>query len=1116
MGRTKHDTSGFSLITTLMLLFLLSGLAIAMLTMVNTEVKVGTQDTQNNLTFHAAEGAIEKMTADLANLFVTTLSPNPTDITTLATNPGPPAFPGITFPPTGYTLSPVMDPANPANMLETPGTVASGPYAGLNAELLQVNLQATAQGVLGDEVQMARSVEVAMIPVFQFGAFSDGDLAFFNNPTLTFNGRIHTNGDLYLGCVAGATCTFTDKLTAYGNVVRANIPNGLGINAIGDTGNVQIPGAAGGCSGAQPKCTTLPVAGDLWGSVVGAGGNPPASGYNGTPTFSPDWVTKISEGTWTAAKPYLGGMLLDGNYGNSPNSGASNLALPFVSGATLSQTPGLGIGPQNYEIVRRPPVGESTTSPLGASRLYNEAAIRVLLSDRPEELPGGATDPDNIRLANVNNPHGSGVNYSTGVPTLQPNMGVPPVGEAYVTYFATGSALAPDPSTLSKVNESGTTYYTSAADWPYSPISAPGEYGGEFDAVDEVTNGTKAAGFPYLFSNGPSQTVAPGPVNLCVVSACNPSPVAYPYYTPPKLALNTNLSDTQWNLIDGYLRVEYLPQNGSCPGPGNKINGYCGITREWLNLGFARGITPPTQAGFPWANAAGQNPVNPYAILIFQQPKRIGNGAPDANGTQPRCTLSGGVYTCTGKPPDIVNDYSTGKPYQGYSPLVGGNPDPTVTAFNWYPINFYDAREGEPDDIVQGNNSCTPQGVMNAVELDVGNLNQWLQGNIGVTGNLVNNTNQNGYVMYFSDRRGMLPNPNGTQTIGAGNITGDAGFEDVVNRASATRVPDGVLEAPPAGRNLSPEDGNLNGKLDNFGAQNLGLGLGYVGAVYTAAGSVNALVNPAGNPPDPYIVGNRIAACSVAQNVWTSGARHVLKLVDGSLGNVPTIPGGAFPNTSGGFTVGSENPVYVFGNYNTNCPAAGGQGCTPGNANYDPSWPAPYGAGGADPTHAAAGIVADTVTLLSNNWVDWNSLLLQPTQPSGNRAAGTSWYRTAIATGDVQAFQLPGWAGGAEIGIGTDGGVGNFLRMLEDWNGKVLNYNGSMVNLFFSTYNTGLFKCCNYAVYFPPTRDYNFDTDFTNFSQLPPGTPMFRDIDNLSYRQSFTPCTVGGNNNCSN
>ena len=44
-----------------------------------------------------------------------------------------------------------------------------------------------------------------------------------------------------------------------------------------------------------------------------------------------------------------------------------------------------------------------------------------------------------------------------------------------------------------------------------------------------------------------------------------------------------------------------------------------------------------------------------------------------------------------------------------------------------------------------------------------------------------------------------------------------------------------------------------------------------------------------------------------------TGARHVLKLVDGGLGNLPVRP----DNGLGGFTVASENPVYVLGNYNS-------------------------------------------------------------------------------------------------------------------------------------------------------------------------------------------------------
>ena len=59
-----------------------------------------------------------------------------------------------------------------------------------------------------------------------------------------------------------------------------------------------------------------------------------------------------------------------------------------------------------------------------------------------------------------------------------------------------------------------------------------------------------------------------------------------------------------------------------------------------------------------------------------------------------------------------------------------------------------------------GQNSCTTNGVMNAVEIDVGNLTRWLDGGITGHGGNVDYQEQNGYVLYFSDRRGMLLNPN--------------------------------------------------------------------------------------------------------------------------------------------------------------------------------------------------------------------------------------------------------------------------------------------------------------------------------------------------------------------
>ena len=196
---------------------------------------------------------------------------------------------------------------------------------------------------------------------------------------------------------------------------------------------------------------------------------------------------------------------------------------------------------------------------------------------------------------------------------------------------------------------------------------------------------------------------------------------------------------------------------------------------------------------------------------------------------------------------------------------------------------------------------------------------------------------------------------------------------------------------------------------------------------------------------NPYLTTGRISSCWIAQNNWVSGARHVLKLVDGTLGNLPVRPDLASPNW-GGFTVGSENPVYVYGDYNSN-PA-------------DTIW-----GGGADQPHASAGIIADAVIMLSNSWSDLASL----NSPSndGGRVATTSYYRTAIASGKNINFSVAGigWAVGD---FGTDGGLHNFLRLVENWGGQTLNYDGSMVSMYYSTYATGTDKNGGGTVYEPP------------------------------------------------
>jgi hypothetical protein len=909
MQRKKRNSRGFTLIPSLMLMMLFAGISIGLLMMVNTEVRVGGNDLQNNLAFHASEGAIERMTSQLANTFQNIQAPSAADITAL-NGTYPTGDPTTTYP--DYTFTPATNPDG--SLASTYGLISSGPNAGLYAQIIPVTLHATAQKPLGEQVSMFRTVEVALIPVFQFGVFSDGDLGFFSSPQLDFNGRVHTNGDLYLGVSNGTTLTFHDKLTAYGNVIRATLPNGVDATSSGnnDQGTVLIPTAAQGCDNTQPYCRAIA---QTEGSVVKG----PTSAYNNGP---PSWNT-VSTGTYN-------GYITDGDWGNSTyGTGVKSLSLPFVGG-----------GAQPYEIIRRPPLGEITTSPLGASRLGNQAQIRVMFSDKQADLHLGDWNGD---------------------PSQDIQLGGGGTG---------------DPSDTTGLTVNGTAGYYWA--WANSNTT----YGAVMDP-----NGSTKATFDADFVPPPGYSAG-----------------------------------SQWPLIGGWLLVEVQEADGK----------WHGVTKEWLSAGFARGLDVPN------SEKGVVNTVHQNAILILQE-------IADRNGDK---VITNGKIGATNV---YENTNSKGSPY------------------NWFPINLYDAREGENWDSTAYASSCTPNGVMNAVEIDVGNLNNWLDGKFGATGKLVDWTQSNGYILYYSDRRGMQ------YKAGNANLIGEYGWEDTINLAN-NGVPDKALEPALPGKKTSPEDANSNGALDTYGVAHVGDAFGSAFATATNSSS-----------PNPY--SPRITTCyTTGRKNRVTGARHVLKLVNGTLGNLPTKPDG-----TGGFTVGSENPVYIQGNYNTSA--------------ADPTWSNPNA---TDPAHAAAAVIADAVTLLSINWQDAGypnyatgiiTGSLNNTATSGAKNAATTYYRVAIAAGKSQSFWNPN--GTPTEYFGTDGGLHNFLRFLENWPGTTLYYKGSLVSLFWSTQATGTFKCCT-TVYNPPTRNYVFDPLFAQPANLPPGTPMFRDVDNLSYRQDFT------------
>lgn len=387
------------------------------------------------------------------------------------------------------------------------------------------------------------------------------------------------------------------------------------------------------------------------------------------------------------------------------------------------------------------------------------------------------------------------------------------------------------------------------------------------------------------------------------------------------------------------------------------------------------------------------------------------------------------------------------------TPLATGS-----SKYWWMPLNFYDTREGERRENPVTGTTCSVGGIMTATEVDVNNLRRWLLGTTGSNGTKVESVSQNGYILYYADHRGMLADPNPAATITVKH--GDFGYEDFVNPSSSIGSSNNTLDAG--------EDVNGDGLMEIYGASNLG----------------NAFAVSNGDPTIS------VDCSTVGRMNRVSGARHAIVIENGTLGNLPIN----FATSAGGFTVASEEPAYILGNYNASDSAGFGS------------------------PHASSAVIADTVTLLSKNWNNEQSMFNPRTaagsascpgtaslsSPAGNgsgRQACTTSYRVAIASGKSIPFPHPATAGND---FGTDGGVHNFLRYLEEWGGQTSNYQGSLVSLYFSQYGVGAFKCCN-MVYNPPGRNYAFDTDFTDPSKMPPGTPRFIDVVNVDMVQDLTP-----------
>lgn len=196
-----------------------------------------------------------------------------------------------------------------------------------------------------------------------------------------------------------------------------------------------------------------------------------------------------------------------------------------------------------------------------------------------------------------------------------------------------------------------------------------------------------------------------------------------------------------------------------------------------------------------------------------------------------------------------------------------------------------------------------------------------------------------------------------------------------------------------------------------------------------------------------------------------SGKKKAIRLTNGA-----RLPGSQSSKSTPGFTVASMNPIYIQGDYNTDSRNSAGD--------YNPAnLPSNQSTTGKTETsegaHIPAAILADAVTLLSNSWSDDRSALYEP----GDRPASSTTVQASIVAG-VSLVK-------SESDQHIQGGAHNILRLLEDWTGDTLTFNGSLTQLYGSQEFNGTWSV--YPIYYPGNRRIMYDAGLRQ--RRPPGQP---------------------------
>ena len=195
----REARRGMALVVALISAFVAVGMVSVLLTLARASNTKADVERHRSQARYLAEGAVEAAKKDVQ--------------TAIANWEAVPASGSVTFDGqvTGYTVTPTgLD-----------QVVADG--AGIQTLVTGYEILATGRSQRGT-AQVHRIINARATPIFQFAVFYTDDLEIFPGPSMTLGGRVHSNGDLYIGC--GNTLTVnTNYLRAVGGMYRERKDN---------------------------------------------------------------------------------------------------------------------------------------------------------------------------------------------------------------------------------------------------------------------------------------------------------------------------------------------------------------------------------------------------------------------------------------------------------------------------------------------------------------------------------------------------------------------------------------------------------------------------------------------------------------------------------------------------------------------------------------------------------------------------------------------------------------------------------------------------------------------------------------------------------------------------